>query len=90
MSMIILLFILLPLSLIIRTHCIRLVAGVDSSTQSVKVVIREASSGLLVRQGQAFHADKSTEVNPEQWLLSITIIYLVSWLIQVVSDESSN
>jgi len=43
-----------------------LVAGVDSSTQSCKVVIREADSGALVRMGQAAHPD-GTEVDPAHW-----------------------
>ncbi|MBV9592270.1 MAG: xylulokinase [Actinobacteria bacterium] len=43
-----------------------LVAGVDSSTQSCKVVIRDADSGALVRSGRAAHPD-GTEVDPEAW-----------------------
>ncbi|MCA4131229.1 xylulokinase [Arthrobacter sp. M4] len=43
-----------------------LVAGVDSSTQSCKVVIRDAETGALVRQGKARHPD-GTEVHPEHW-----------------------
>lgn len=43
-----------------------LVAGVDSSTQSCKVVIREADTGRLVRQGRASHPE-GTEVDPEFW-----------------------
>ncbi|MBG6056841.1 xylulokinase [Cryobacterium sp. MP_M5] len=43
-----------------------LVAGVDSSTQSCKVVIRDAATGALVRSGRASHPD-GTEVDPEQW-----------------------
>ncbi|SDM09255.1 xylulokinase [Nonomuraea maritima] len=43
-----------------------LVAGVDSSTQSCKVVIREAETGALVRQGRASHPD-GTEVHPSHW-----------------------
>jgi xylulokinase len=45
----------------------QLIAGVDSSTQSVKVVIRDAQTGELVRQGRAPHPD-GTEVNPQHWL----------------------
>ena len=44
----------------------QLVAGVDSSTQSVKVVIRDAQTGALVRQGRAKHPD-GTEVDPALW-----------------------
>ncbi|GAA2850621.1 xylulokinase [Streptosporangium fragile] len=43
-----------------------LVAGVDSSTQSCKVVIRDAVTGALVRQGRAAHP-AGTEVDPEVW-----------------------
>ncbi|WP_147104196.1 xylulokinase [Nesterenkonia populi] len=43
-----------------------LVAGIDSSTQSCKVVIRDAESGALVRQGSAKHPD-GTEVSPQAW-----------------------
>ncbi|MEV1015581.1 xylulokinase [Micromonospora sp. NPDC049801] len=43
-----------------------LVAGVDSSTQSCKVVIRDAETGALLRQGRAPHPD-GTEVDPEAW-----------------------
>jgi xylulokinase len=44
----------------------QLVAGVDSSTQSVKVVVRDATTGLLVRQARAPHPD-GTEVDPQMW-----------------------
>ncbi|MFJ6280690.1 xylulokinase [Arthrobacter subterraneus] len=43
-----------------------LVAGVDSSTQSCKVVIRDADTGELVRQGSAQHPP-GTEVHPDAW-----------------------
>ncbi|WP_433271900.1 xylulokinase [Actinosynnema sp. CS-041913] len=43
-----------------------LVAGVDSSTQSCKVVVRDAESGALVREGRAAHP-AGTEVDPEAW-----------------------
>jgi len=48
----------------------QLIAGVDSSTQSVKVVIRDAHTGELVRQGRASHPD-GTEVDPAHWLTAI-------------------
>jgi len=44
----------------------RLVAGVDSSTQSCKVVVRDAETGALVRSGSASHPD-GTEVHPDAW-----------------------
>lgn len=43
-----------------------LVAGVDSSTQSCKVVIRDADTGELVRQGRSSHPE-GTEVHPDRW-----------------------
>ena len=43
-----------------------LVAGVDSSTQSCKVVIRDAATGAVVRQGRHPHLE-GTEVDPEVW-----------------------
>ncbi|MFM8825835.1 MAG: xylulokinase [Actinomycetota bacterium] len=43
-----------------------LVAGIDSSTQSCKVVVRDADTGALVRHGSAAHPD-GTEVDPAHW-----------------------
>jgi xylulokinase len=43
-----------------------LVAGVDSSTQACKVVVRDAMTGALVRFGRAPHPD-GTEVDPAAW-----------------------
>jgi xylulokinase len=43
-----------------------LVAGVDSSTQSCKVTIRDAVTGLEARAGRASHPD-GTEVDPSTW-----------------------
>jgi xylulokinase len=45
---------------------VALVAGVDSSTQSCKVVVREADTGALVRSGSAPHPD-GTEIHPSLW-----------------------
>lgn len=42
------------------------VAGVDTSTQSCKVVIVDSASGAVVRQGRASHPD-GTEVDPSRW-----------------------
>ena len=44
----------------------QLVAGIDTSTQSVKVVIRDAQSGQVIREGRAPHPDGS-EVDPAHW-----------------------
>lgn len=43
-----------------------LVMGVDSSTQSCKVVITDAVTGAVVRQGRASHPD-GTEVDTAAW-----------------------
>jgi xylulokinase len=43
-----------------------LVAGIDSSTQACKVVVRDAATGTLVREGRAPHPD-GTEVDPAAW-----------------------
>ena len=43
-----------------------LVAGVDSSTQSCKIVITDADTGEIVRQGRAAHP-AGTEVAPSAW-----------------------
>ncbi|GAA3387818.1 xylulokinase [Cryptosporangium minutisporangium] len=43
-----------------------LVAGVDCSTQSTKVLICDSETGAVVRQGRAPHPD-ATEVDPTIW-----------------------
>jgi xylulokinase len=43
-----------------------LVAGVDSSTQSCKVVIADAETGAVMRSGTAAHPD-GTEIDPSVW-----------------------
>jgi len=45
---------------------VALVAGIDSSTQACKVVVRDAASGRLVREGRSTHPP-GTEVDPERW-----------------------
>ena len=47
------------------------IAGVDSSTQSCKVVIRDAETGALQRFGSAKHPD-GTEVHPDAWWEAFT------------------
>ena len=42
------------------------VAGVDSSTQSCKVVICDPASGRIIREGRASHPEGS-EVSPQAW-----------------------
>ncbi|KRE60378.1 xylulokinase [Nostocoides sp. Soil756] len=43
-----------------------LVAGVDTSTQSCKVVVCDAATGEVVRTGRGTHPD-ATEVDPARW-----------------------
>ncbi|MBG6240140.1 xylulokinase [Mycetocola sp. CAN_C7] len=51
-----------------------LVAGVDSSTQSCKVVVLDAGSGTLVREGRAGHPD-GTEVHPDHWWQALSAAF---------------
>ncbi|MFM8521106.1 MAG: xylulokinase, partial [Acidimicrobiaceae bacterium] len=49
-----------------------IVIGVDSSTQSTKVELRDLESGELVSSGRATHPDTGaaplSETNPNEWL----------------------
>lgn len=47
-----------------------LVMGVDSSTQSCKVVVVDAETGLVVREGRATHP-AGTAVDPEAWWIAL-------------------
>jgi len=47
-----------------------LVAGVDSSTQSCKIVIRDAVTGEVVRTGRSPHPE-GTEVAPDAWWIAL-------------------
>ena len=47
-----------------------LVVGVDSSTQSCKVVVVDAETGLVVREGRATHP-AGTAVDPEAWWIAL-------------------
>ena len=53
---------------------VTLVAGVDSSTQSCKVVVLDAGTGTLVRQGRAAHPD-GTEVHPDHWWRALSAAF---------------
>ncbi len=48
-----------------------LVAGVDTSTQACKVVVRDADTGAVVRSGRAPPPD-GTEVSPAAWETAFT------------------
>ena len=47
-----------------------LVAGVDSSTQSCKVLVVDAGTGEVVREGRAAHPS-GTSVDPEAWWVAL-------------------
>jgi xylulokinase len=49
-----------------------LIAGVDSSTQSCKIVIRDTETGALVRAGRAAHP-AGTEVDPAAWWAALQL-----------------
>ena len=48
-----------------------IVAGVDSSTQSVKVVLRDSDSGDLIASTSRPHPD-GTEIDPQYWWKALT------------------
>ena len=48
-----------------------LVAVVDSSTQSCKVVVKDAATGALVRSGRSVHPE-GTEIDPRHWWTALT------------------
>ncbi|HEV7183083.1 MAG TPA: xylulose kinase, partial [Leifsonia sp.] len=48
-----------------------LVVGVDSSTQSCKVVVRDLETGQVARTGRAAHPE-GTEVDPAAWWSALT------------------
>ncbi|MGW3467391.1 xylulokinase [Saccharopolyspora sp. NPDC000995] len=48
-----------------------LVAGIDSSTQSAKVVICDDTTGTVLREGRAPHPD-GTVADPESWWQALT------------------
>jgi xylulokinase len=50
---------------------VTLVAGIDSSTQSVKVLVCDAATGEVVREGRAAHPD-GTECPPSAWWAALT------------------
>jgi xylulokinase len=50
---------------------VALVAGIDSSTQSCKVVICDADTGAIVRSASSPHPG-GTEVDPQRWWAALT------------------
>jgi xylulokinase len=49
-----------------------LIAGIDSSTQSCKVVVTDLSTGRVVRRGRAPHP-AATVVDPERWWEAVLV-----------------
>ena len=52
---------------------IKKVAGVDSSTQSVKIVVRDAATGELISSASRPHPD-GTEVDPAHWWQALQVV----------------
>ncbi|MFJ6348769.1 FGGY-family carbohydrate kinase [Streptomyces sp. NPDC092046] len=50
-----------------------IVAGLDSSSDSTRIVVCDADTGAVLRQGHAAHPvePKATDVDPQAWLLSL-------------------
>ncbi|MEU9606956.1 FGGY family carbohydrate kinase [Streptomyces sp. NPDC048057] len=50
-----------------------IVAGLDSSSAFTRIIVCDADSGAVLRQGYAQHPvdPKSTDVDPQSWLLSL-------------------
>ncbi|MFI8964914.1 FGGY family carbohydrate kinase [Streptomyces sp. NPDC053493] len=50
-----------------------IVAGLDSSSDSTRIVVCDAETGAVLRQGHAPHPvdPKATDVDPQAWLLSL-------------------
>nr|EIF89598.1 Carbohydrate kinase, FGGY-like protein [Streptomyces tsukubensis NRRL18488] len=50
-----------------------IVAGLDSSSAFTRIVVCDAETGTVVRQGYAQHPvdPKATDIDPQMWLLSL-------------------
>ncbi|KEF17250.1 sugar kinase [Streptomyces rimosus] len=49
-----------------------IVAGLDSSSESTRIVVCDADTGAVIRQGYAPHpAEKGHEIDPQAWLMSL-------------------
>src|SRR5207302_8063028 len=59
-----------------RNEAVPLVLGVDSSTQSTKVEVRDADTGELVAEGRAPHPPTNpprSEQDPDAWLAALEV-----------------
>ena len=57
------------------------VCGVDSSTQSVKVVIRDAETGALIREGRAAHPEGSEVILVNYYYYYLLFFFLLLLLL---------
>src|SRR5438067_13321001 len=49
-----------------------IVAGLDSSSTSTRIVVCDADTGAVIRQGYAPHpVEKGPETDPQAWLMSL-------------------
>ncbi|MEV5238178.1 FGGY family carbohydrate kinase [Streptomyces cinnamoneus] len=48
-----------------------IVAGLDSSSESTRIVVCDADTGAVLRQGYAPHPPSSPEGDPQAWLISL-------------------
>ncbi|WP_171161793.1 FGGY family carbohydrate kinase [Streptomyces sp. I05A-00742] len=48
-----------------------IVAGLDSSTESTRIVVCDADTGAVLRQGYAPHPPSAAEGDPQAWLISL-------------------
>ena len=63
------------------------VAGIDSSTQSCKVVVCDSESGQQLRSGSAPHPG-GTEVDPESWWAALEAAVAAAWGLEDVAAVS--
>ncbi|GAA0458871.1 FGGY family carbohydrate kinase [Streptomyces sp. NPDC046215] len=48
-----------------------IVAGLDSSTESTRIVVCDADTGAVLRQGYAPHPPSAADGDPQAWLMSL-------------------
>ncbi len=48
-----------------------IVAGLDSSSESTRVVVCDTDTGAVLKQGYALHPATGVDVDPQAWLLSL-------------------
>lgn len=48
-----------------------IVAGLDSSTGSTRIVVCDADTGTVLKQGYAAHPASGSDIDPQAWLMSL-------------------